>query len=77
MIGLLDIHDALEKAGLPGAINPRSIIERIERLVMVREFATAVLDSEYGVKSAAELAEAVRAAGGTDLTYDNPDPEGT
>lgn len=32
----LEIHDALEAAGMPGSINTESILERIELLVQAR-----------------------------------------
>lgn len=34
---ILDLHDQLERAGLPGAINAESVRERIELLVAARD----------------------------------------
>lgn len=43
---MLDIHHALETAGLPGAINATNIIERIERLLDLREYPWKHLHAE-------------------------------
>jgi hypothetical protein len=51
----LEIHDALEAAGHPGAINAQSIIERIEALAGERERTVAAV-VEALREAAAELA---------------------